>query len=355
VDAIAEDLPLKSQIGADMLGRAPRGAAYALKGKAALYLGQDDLARQAFQKVVGSGEYSLQPNYFDNYRTESENGSGSVFEIQFVADQSGNPWVPLNNSSLTSFHDSEYAWDAFGNVFTSTTTADNYEAGDPRIEGTHYGICDRYNVEGEGDPIVIGTSANPPSSCPNPPGPGEKGQEIGAFASSPSNMLPKKFTTRYKEPSWSCCADGINFQLIRYSNVLLGLAEAQIALGNITTPGNGSPSAQNLMNRLRGYNSARSSNPAWQNNLDPYPTSEYGLGSAEEAYTTLFHAYAVEHAFDSVLWGVMSRYLDQQDKPTAPVAEQADESLSQVQSQRYLPIPQEEIDNNPEISADVNN
>lgn len=67
-------------------GRPTSGAATALKGKSYLYQGKWEQAHIALQKVVDSGIYSLLPaaEYADNFGTANENNSESVFELQFL-------------------------------------------------------------------------------------------------------------------------------------------------------------------------------------------------------------------------------------------------------------------------------
>ncbi|MEM9338255.1 MAG: RagB/SusD family nutrient uptake outer membrane protein [Bacteroidota bacterium] len=68
------------------LGRATSGAATAMLGKVYLYNQQWDLASAAFQEVMSSGTYSLAADYGDNFSTLTENNSESIFEIQFLND-----------------------------------------------------------------------------------------------------------------------------------------------------------------------------------------------------------------------------------------------------------------------------
>ena len=80
-------------------GRATKGAAQAMLMKVNLYMGSpywqsynpSKLAAQCFadakawgDSIIASGEYSLCPNYEDNFTIEGENGQESVFEIQYA-------------------------------------------------------------------------------------------------------------------------------------------------------------------------------------------------------------------------------------------------------------------------------
>jgi len=76
----AEELPAV----APEVGRATKGAAQALLGKA--YLFQDKFAEAAnvLEQVIMDGNYSLATNYNDMWEMEGENGPESVFEVQYT-------------------------------------------------------------------------------------------------------------------------------------------------------------------------------------------------------------------------------------------------------------------------------
>jgi len=65
-------------------GRATKGAALSLLGKAYLYQDKFAEAADAFEQVIGSGVYSLATNYNDMWEAEGENGPESVFEVQYT-------------------------------------------------------------------------------------------------------------------------------------------------------------------------------------------------------------------------------------------------------------------------------
>ncbi|RKD16158.1 hypothetical protein BCY91_04555 [Pelobium manganitolerans] len=89
----AEDyLPLdySNVVGPDkgQVGRATKGAAAGLLGKAYVYQKKWDLAQKQFEKFVlpggiFNGRYSLTSNYRDNFSNVGENNAESLFEIQF--------------------------------------------------------------------------------------------------------------------------------------------------------------------------------------------------------------------------------------------------------------------------------
>ena len=91
-------LPVRSAMKAEDLGRATKGAAQAMLLKVNLYMASpywnkqltEDAttyyasAKQWGDSINASGEYSLCPNYEDNFTLAGENGPESIFEIQYM-------------------------------------------------------------------------------------------------------------------------------------------------------------------------------------------------------------------------------------------------------------------------------
>ncbi|MDF9797794.1 tetratricopeptide (TPR) repeat protein [Catalinimonas alkaloidigena] len=69
------------------LGRATTGSATALLGKAYLFTEEYDQASMEFQKIISSSQYSLVVDYADNFSAFTENNQESLFEVQFIADE----------------------------------------------------------------------------------------------------------------------------------------------------------------------------------------------------------------------------------------------------------------------------
>lgn len=91
-------LPVRSAMKVEDLGRATKGAAQAMLLKVNLYMASPYWNKQLAQEpatyfaaakqwgdsIIASGEYSLCPNYEDNFTLAGENGQESVFEIQYM-------------------------------------------------------------------------------------------------------------------------------------------------------------------------------------------------------------------------------------------------------------------------------
>jgi hypothetical protein len=65
-------------------GRATKGAAQALLGKAYLYQKKYTEAATVFDELIETGPYSLASNFNDMFEEEGENGPESVFEVQYT-------------------------------------------------------------------------------------------------------------------------------------------------------------------------------------------------------------------------------------------------------------------------------
>ncbi|MBE0662880.1 MAG: RagB/SusD family nutrient uptake outer membrane protein [Bacteroidales bacterium] len=66
------------------IGRTSKGAAKSLLGKAYLYQDKFADAATVLEEVILDGKYSLVPNFFDIWEMPGENGSESVFEVQYT-------------------------------------------------------------------------------------------------------------------------------------------------------------------------------------------------------------------------------------------------------------------------------
>ena len=66
------------------IGRATKGSAQALLGKAYLFQEKFQEATSVLDEVINSGQYSLVADFNSIFEAEGENGPGSVFEVQYT-------------------------------------------------------------------------------------------------------------------------------------------------------------------------------------------------------------------------------------------------------------------------------
>ena len=261
-------------------GRASKGAAYALLGKTYLYQEQYQEALDAFMEIYG--EYSLEEDYFANFREEDEFGEESIFEVQFD-DDLGNSAVWNSNSSgeganEVTFRGQEYGFNNWFNVYPSDMLLDEYEEGDIRFEETFYTDGDSWAGES--------TIRTGPAPTPVP--------EDEIYIPLERRAAWRKYQNYYKDVSEDQ-ASGINFKVIRYADVLLMMAEAANALGM-------QAEAIGYINQVRE-----------RADLEPLPMDL----SQEEVFDAIVHERFVELAGeqtrfpDLVRWGLAGDYLSE--------------------------------------------
>lgn len=216
------------------VGRVTRGAAGALLGKVYLYQRKYADAVRELNEVVNSGVYSLVPDFGDNFREDKQNNQESILEIQFSRGDF-NPWLPvdfgLNENQNVGAAGTGRAilfraacflgncapganGQGYGRIHATLPLQNEFEPNDPRIPFTIFRSGDDY----------FGVPFNPAWSI---------------TGSTPSKYL--KNYILHPQPNVS----SNNERVIRYADVLLMLAEAEL-LGS----GNVSRAAQ-LINLVR--------------------------------------------------------------------------------------------------------
>jgi len=316
-----DNLP-ESYDGANV-GRATSMAAQALMGRVQLDLGNFSEAQSTFQSLIdngvapGGGQLQLVDAYFDNFKEETENNTESIFEIQFSESSGGNAWFEQGgNGSNRTFRAQEYGFRQWRNVVASEAVLNEMNAAktdqvsdieDPRASNTFYFACDTFN---NGQNLYTTQSHDCGTGLP-----------VADRSTSDDDPSWKKYQTYYKDDRSGFVANsGINFREIRLPEVLLGLAEAQIQQGSIAE-------AVSLMNQIRS-----------RVGLDGYNDGAGTVTTDQEAMDALSHEFVMEFTGEAALYHFLRR------NPTFL------EELNPNAFDPYLmPIPREEIDNNPAI------
>lgn len=276
-------------------GRATKGAAIALLGKVYLFRGEHALALAEFNKLSG---YSLEPNFFDNFTEETEHGVESIFEIEYDdALGTSAQW----NSSVTgagpneaTFRGQEYGFNDWFNVFPSDDLLDEYEAGDTRYSDTFYSVGDTF-----GGGVVTAEMLT---------------------AGDQRRAGWKKYQNYYKDANEDQ-ESGINFNYLRYADVLLMKAECENEVGT-------QDDAIDLINEVRERAS-----------LDGLP---YGLSKAA-VFEAIVHERKVELAGEQVRYNDILRW--------NLVSTELAGTNFQVGKNELWPIPDREITSNENVTA----
>jgi len=327
-------------------GRATKGAAWALLGKARLYQKNYQGALEAFNNITG---YSLEPVYFNNFTEETEHGVESIFEVEFNIEAGyGQQW----NSDRTdegknesTFRAQEYGCLNWFNVFVSEDLWNEFETDavngvktDPRRGYCAYQTGDLYNnntMTITVDPMIVKN-------------------EDDVIIDQYNRRGWRKYQNYYKAESEGAVAgnqSGINFRAIRYADVLLMMAEAEA-----NRPGGDLATAVGYMNQVR--NRADVAMPLYG---EAAMDAIYPVNDLAGFMVALEHERKVElcgeqiRFFDLQRWERLAPFLTS-EKLLSSIPKADREALVFSASKHYLwPIPQREIDVNPNIDQDDQN
>ncbi|UOY05122.1 RagB/SusD family nutrient uptake outer membrane protein [Muricauda sp. SCSIO 64092] len=267
-------------------GRPTQVVARAYMGKAHLYQSDWAAALAEFNAVITSNEFSLNPEYLDNFNVAGENGPESVFAIQFAEDggQSFNgnrggtlnfpaggaftccgfyqPTIDLANAFrvdanglplFDSYNDTDFLND-YGINSDEVFIPDVITPVDPRLDYT----VGRRGIDFNGFGEHIG-----------------KDWIRANFNDISGPYLPKKnvyqaaeFSEDTGSGAWGQVHSGINYNIIRYADVLLMAAEAAVETGDLGT-------ALNYVNQVRN----RAANTSVVQAIDESgPAANYQVG-----------------------------------------------------------------------------
>lgn len=357
-------------------GRANNWAAKAFLGKAYLYQGKYAEAKSEFDDVIANGmtasgdPYDLLDNYAEAFRSTTDNSAESVFAAQAAAGtgniNNANPGQVLNFPHGSSGPDrpggccgffqpsfdlaNSFRTDASGLPLTGGAWNDAANALD-----SDFGLLsdeDFTTDAGNVDPRLdhsVGRRGIPYLDWgPHPGNDWVRDQAYGGPYS------PKKYIyyqegigTENDGSSWTPGYTAVNYNIMRFADVLLMAAEAEIEAGSLAQ-------ALAYVNRVRAR-AANSpvldddGNPAANYVVNPYTA----FASATEATTAVRMERKLElsgegHRFyDLVRWGIaaeeLTRYGDFEGALLTNALGQANFTAG---TNEYLPIPQAEIDLN---------
>lgn len=306
----------KSEYPATDLGRATKGAAQAMLLKTNLYLKNYEEAKRWGDSIIISNEYSLVSNYADNFTLAGENGSESVFEIQYMADPmsdygKGNGFTRGTFTViLTRSRSSKIGGWGFNKP--TQNLYNEYESGDPRRDATIYNPTDA-EIETPSQEIYLGCRYL---------------NRKYALMNSDNSAIKLEHPSR----------GPINNKVIRYADVLLMYAEACCELNKL-------PEAKAALELVRAR--ARGVNPI----LPAFPYGSYA-DNQTDLRKAIRHERRVELAmeghrwFDLCRWGITKQTMDAY-KATETAEAQAQMATFIAGKHELFPIPSQEIDLNP--------
>lgn len=304
-------------------GRITKGAAQAVLGNTYMWEKKYTEAKAQFDAIVGSGRYALNAKYHDNFNAATRNSKEGILEVQQsindgTTDNGNNGDIlnfPYNGgpAGCCGFHQpSQDLVNAFQvDAVTGLPLLDTYSAtnvkNDDGIKSAdpftpHTGTLDAridWTVGRRGIPY-LDWGKHPGSVWIRDQAYG------GPYAPIKNTHYKSQEGSLTTSSGWTSGYNANNLKLIRYSDVLLQLAEAEVELGNLEK-------ARTLVNQVR----ARAANPAGFVMNGAAPAANYKVG----LYTATWTDQAVARKavrferrielgmeghrfFDLVRWGV---------------------------------------------------
>jgi tetratricopeptide (TPR) repeat protein len=310
----ANDLPEKSD---SELGRFTKGAANFMLGKTHMFMGDYNAAKTAYEAIVNSGEYELVAEYDDNFQEENEYNSESIFEVGF-ADIGQFNWNPSGDGlgNEGSVRSQEYSAIGWRNLIPSPSLVEDHESiengdekRDPRLDKNFYFTGDEFN---NGASILTAEA--------------QRGNAITVNGEE-QKVSWRKYSVMYKLDPGGFFITGINHRLMRYAEVLTNLAECELETGN-------TDAAIAYLNQVRARPSV---------DMPPYPTANYPVSTPDEVMDAIIHEKRVEFCSEQVRNIDIIRWRKEGKLDKEPF------DYFVAGKYELLPIPQGEIDNNPNI------
>lgn len=312
------------------VGRATKGSAYGFLGRALLQQKKWQQAADALQWLVsgpGQSLYGLTANYADNFRHTTENNIESVFEVQFkMRPENGGDDGPTSNVGTSrapffappghGFNDANmHRWVV--REFLQELNAVGER--DLRLAAT--ALYDSTDVRGPNFTQVYGgsfTSKNYNSDI---------GQRV---------WYRKYLDDYFRINEFEVFNSPINFRAVRFADVLLMYAEALNNLGQTAQ-------AYQYVDRVRSRAGMRT-----------LTVARPGLTQAQ-FQTQLEHERITELTGESLRWNDLARwgYFDDATKLNTLKAKDPEFNNFQIGRNKYMPIPQSEIDINPNLKQNA--
>ena len=304
----AERLPVSHS--ASDVGRATKGAAYALWAKTLLFQEEWSLAAEKAMEVVNLG-YQLTPNYRDNFDLAFENNVESIFEIQ----QQGATGSPTGNAFGQWFAPREGGIGGYAFNVPTQDFVDEFERNggyvDYRLTLTVVQDQERW-----GDTVFLANW-------------------------SATGYVNKKYNVEFSTikqdessgPRNFVSDTDLNYTPIRYADILLVLAEA---LNESNSPGE----AVVYLNMVRER--ARNSHPDLENLPADFLAPVSASISQSDLRDAIRHERRVELGFEFHRYFDIIRY----GEAYANTALEDNDNFD-YDTHKFFPIPQNEVDINP--------
>lgn len=357
-------------------GRVNKWAAGAMLGKCLLFEKKFAEARTVLDAVYTQGKnaqgvrYALLTRFQDNFNAETKNSTESVFAVQYsvndgAPDAANGGWGEVLNFPYNGgpggccgfFQPSQYLVNAYQVDANGLPFLDNHNATEVKSD---QGLKSSDPFTPETRPLdsrldwTVGRRGIPYLDWgPHPGQAWIRDQPYSGPYAPKKNTYYKSQQGQLTDKSfWTSGVTANNYTIIRFADVILMLAEAEVEAGSLDR-------ARTLVNQVR----ARAANPAsWVKNNDGSPAANYNVGlypasafaSKEAARKAVYFERLLELAmeghrfFDLVRWGIAAQELNRYLQYSGTQAQNKRQYLAGAQFQagvdEYFPIPQRQID-----------
>ena len=358
----------------DAAGRANKWAAASYLAKAYLYQKKFPEAKTLFDQIIANGQttngkkYALVPKYADVFRASNDNNTESVFAVQAAANtgsvNNANPEFDLNWPYNTGANGPGNCCGFFQPSFEMVNSHRTDANGLPLLDGSYnsdknavvsdMGLLskDKFTPDaGNLDPRLdhsVGRRGIPFLDWIDHPGADWIRNQANGGPYSPKKYAYYKTDvgSLQDNSSWTPGYTAINYTVIRFADVLLMAAEAEVEAGTLEK-------AREYVNMVR----ARAANPSGFVMKGGAPAANYVISTYKTAWTDKDAARAAvrferklelnlegHRFFDLVRWGVadkeLNAYLTYESKKLTGALGNAKFAAKY----ELLPIPQGQID-----------
>lgn len=366
------------------VGRPTKWAAMAFLAKAYMYQGFNistgaantaklQAAKALLDQIVASGRFKLVDNFRDNHDASTRNNVESIFEIQYAASSANSDAA---NAGVGLAHPYTSPWGCCGFYQPSQNLVNSF-----RTDANGLPLLDTFNdVDVKSDQGVAQDDPYEPSTANLDPRldhtVGRRGilfidykihnrdfirDQTYAGPYSPKKHIPSKAFTGIA--GWGNLTSN-NYRIMRYSMILLWLAECEVELGNLDK-------ARALVNQIRN----RAANPSgfvqkaiqgssrdsytlvFDSKGNPVPAANYVIKPYSAAWTDAATArkavrfetrleFGMEghRFFDLVRWGIAAETLNKYNTVEATRRVYKKGANFVKGKHEFFPIPQEAID-----------
>ena len=311
-------------------GRATKWAAAAMLAKAYLFQKKYAEAKTLLEEIVASNQYRLLDRYHDNFRAATNNNAESIFEVQYSVNdgasggENGNIGSTLNypygGGGVTTccgfFQPSQNLVNAFKTSAEGLPLLETFNTEDVKNDQGIEATQPFSPYEGPLDPRLdwtVGRRGIPYLDWGLHPGKTYVRDQAYGGPYSPKKHVMYRSDVGTNTFAGNPRLNANNYRMIRYSHVLLWLAEIEAEQGNLEA-------ARGYVNQIR----RRAANPdGWVKKADGSPAANYVIQEYSQTWTDQALArkavqfeqrleFGMEghRRFDLVRWGIAAETLN---------------------------------------------